>query len=150
MCLIQTSLLPHIGLLGSIPSLVLASLVASAHFTDKRLITAYAVAFGFVLGSLGGEPFVYYPITYLLAVCVAILIAGTVTSMPFLTSLLSAVIAFVSDSLTAASMTMFSSPEATLGQALTHTALPQLFHSILIFPVVYAVFALHKRIFFKA
>ncbi len=150
MCLIQTSLLPHIKLFGSIPSLVLAVLVSAAHYADKRLITSYAVLFGFILGSLGGESFVYYPITYLLAVCVAVIMAGTVSSMPFLISYSAAIIAFVCDSLTAASMTMFASPEAGLGQVLIGTALPQLFHSVLVFPAVYAVCALHKRIFFKA
>ncbi len=148
-CLIQTSVLPYFKIFGAIPCLTLAYLVSASPYANKPMISCYAVSAGFILGSLGGESFVYYPISFLLAVCLGMIVAETLSALPFLSCMLSAAVAFVCDGLMACAVTMYEFPTASIGSVLSHTVLPQIGASLLVFVPVYFIMLLHKRIFYK-
>ncbi len=148
-CLMQTSVFLYFKIFGSVPQLTLITLAVFARYGNRNLICTYAVAGGFILGCLGGESVILYPLTYLLAVCVSMVVSEMLNFMPILASLGSVFIACFCDGLISCAVIMMRFSEATFFSAFVNSALPSLFYTLLAFLPVYFICFVHKKIFSK-
>ncbi len=148
-CLVQTSVFPYFKLLGAVPRPVLMMLVIYAPYVNRNLICTYAVFFGFLLGCLGGESVMIYPVSYLLAVCLSMVMAEVLNFMPILASLGTCLVGCICDGLVSCAVIMYRFSDTDFFSAFVGGALPATLYSLLIFLPIYAMCFIHRKLFVK-
>ncbi len=146
-CLTQTSVFPYFKMLGATPQLALLTLVIFAPFVNRSLMCTLAVVGGVVLGCLGGDGVILYPLTFLLAVCLSMMISEIMNFMPILGSLISVFIACFCDALAGCGIIMYRYETASFLSAFVSSALPTVLYSLIVFLPIYFFAFCHRKLF---
>ena len=143
--LMQCSVFPHIRLLGAIPDFALCAVVSVSCFEEKRVLCVLAVAAGFLLDLAGGSAYVVSPVLFLLLGAAA---SAAVDKFPSLRSVCALAVMLAGSALSSVfSAVILSVRGAPFGDAVLHTALPQLLYSAIVFVPVYLLTKLHYTVF---
>ena len=143
--LLQVSVFPYLRFFGCIPDITAACLICLALFENEKTVCVLSVCAGVVLHSIGTRGVSYYPLLYLAAVCVCMVLSNVFFKNRFLSVMTAALITFIAEGVLTSIFLM--SDGASYADTFTGAVLPQLVYSLVCTAAVYPICRLHGSVF---
>lgn len=143
--LLQVCVFPYLRFFGCIPDVTAACLLCLALFENEKTVCVLAVGAGVVLHSLGTWGVSYYPLLFLTAVCLCMVLSNVFFKNGFLSVMTAAVCTFVAEGILTTVFLM--SDGASYADAFTGAFLPQLAYSLVCTAAIYPLCKLHSFLF---
>ena len=143
--LLQVSVFPYMRFFGCIPDITAACLLCLSLFENEKTVCVLAVCSGFVLHSLGTWGVSYYPLLFLAAVCLCMVLSSVFFKNAFLSVMTAASFTFVAEGVLTTVFLM--SDGASYTDAFVGAFLPQLAYSLVCTVAIYPLCKLHGFVF---
>ncbi len=143
--MLQITVFPYLRFFGCIPDITAACLICLSLFENEKTVCLLAVFSGVVLHSLGTWGISYYPLLYLLAVCLCLILSNFFFKNGFLSVMSTAACTFLAEGILTAVFLM--SDGAAYTDAFTGAVLPQFAYSLVCTAVLYPLCRLHGAVF---
>ena len=142
---LQVCVFPYLRFFGCIPDVTAACLICLTLFENEKTVCVLAVCSGVILHSVGTWGVSYYPLLYLFAVCLCMVLSNVFFKNGFLSVMTAAVCTFAVEGILTSVFLM--SDGASYADAFTGAVLPQLAYSLACTAAVYPLCKLHGIVF---
>lgn len=143
--LLQVSVFPYLRFFGCIPDVTAACLLCLTLFENEKTVCVLAVCSGVILHSLGTWGVSYYPLLYLLAVCLCMVLSNVFFKNGFLSVMTAAACTFIVEGVLTTVLLM--SDGASYADSFVGAFLPQLVYSLVCTAAIYPLCRLHGFVF---
>lgn len=143
--MLQITVFPYLRFFGCIPDITASCLICLSLFEKEKTVCALAVASGVILHCLGTWGISYYPLLYLLAVCLCLILSNFFFKNGFLSVMTAAFCTFIAEGILTAVFLM--SDGAAYTDVFVGAVLPQFAYSLFCTAVLYPLCKLHGAVF---
>ena len=143
--MLQLTVFPYLRFFGCIPDITASYFICLSLFENEKTVCVLAVCAGVVLHSLGTWGISYYPLLFLLAVCLCLVLSNFFFKNGFLSVMCTASCTFVTEGILTAVFLMADGASYT--DVFTGAVLPQFAYSLFCTAAVYPFCRLHGAVF---